>query len=367
MFRWIAGMLVIALLAFGTVIGFNYYVAEKTKEALANAPEPTFPVSVQKLEPKVWPQTIQVVGFVEANQGVYVSSEVSGTVTDINFENGDTVKAGDVLVSLDSSVQRAELKVQEVQLPSVEANYNRQLTLFRDQTVSEKAMQDAQSNFEALKARIGTLQTEIAQREIKAPFSGKLGIRSIDLGQYVHAGDNFVRLEDLSVMRVRFSIEQADLSKISLGQEVNLTVVSYPGRVYVGKINAIEPIVSGSTGLVTVQATVPNDDRSLRGGMFASVQVREKDLDKQFVVPQTAIVFALYGDSVFVQETNEDKPRARQVTIKVLQRNGSDALVTGDLKFGDAVVTSGAQNLSNNAAIKVVPDRVTPPATMPRL
>lgn len=367
MYRWIAGMLVIAVLAFGTVIGFNIFVNQKIERALADLPQPTYPVTTTKLEPKTWSQSIKAIGFIEPNQGVNVSTEVSGTVTAINFENGDTTKKGKVLVELDSSVQQAELKVQQVQVPSVEANYNRQLTLYQDGTGTQRSMQDAKSDLDALKARIGTLQAEIAQREIKAPFSGRLGIRNVDLGQFVQAGDNIVRLDDLSVMRVRFSVEQADLSKISVGQGIELTVVSYPGRTFSGKINAIEPVVSNSTGLVTVQAEVPNDDRSLRGGMFANVSVKLESLQKQVVLPQTAVVYALYGDSVYLVESKDGQSKVRQVTVNVVEREGNQALIKGDLKFGDTVVTSGTQNLSNNTAVKVVDDPVSVPAKMPQL
>ncbi|WP_325895380.1 efflux RND transporter periplasmic adaptor subunit [Grimontia sp. NTOU-MAR1] len=365
--RWVLGMLVIAVLAFGTVIGFNLFVNKKIENTLANLPEPVYPVTVEKLTPTVWPQSIKAIGFIEPNQGVSVSNEVAGIVTAINFENGTNVESGTVLVNLDSSVQQAQLKAQQVQLPSVRDDYNRLRKLYQERSVSEQSVEAAQSKYEAMQANIESLQATINQREIKAPFSGVLGIRNINLGQFVSAGTDIVRLDDLSLMRARFSVPQAEIGKLSVGQEISLTVEAFPGREYKGKINAIQPVVSNQTGLVMVQAELPNDDKTLRGGMFAAVNVALSDLDNQVVVPQTAIVFALYGNSVFVTEQKDDETRVRQVTVEVLQRDGNFALVKGDLKFDEQVVTTGILNLGNNTKVNIVDNPISAPDTMPQL
>lgn len=365
--RWVLGMIVIAVLAFGTVIGFNLFVNKKIDTALANLPEPVYPVTVEKLTPTVWPQSIRAIGFIEPHQGVSVSNEVAGIVTAINFENGQTVTDGTILVSLDSSVQQAQLKAEQVQLPSVRDDYNRLRKLYEERSVSQQSVESAQSKYESLQANIESLQATIAQREIKAPFDGLLGIRNVNLGQYVSAGTDIVRLEDLSVMRVRFSIPQSQLGAISIGQPITLTVEAYPGRVYNGKINAIEPVINAQTGLVNVQAELPNEDKSLRGGMFSEVSVALSNLDDQFVVPQTSIVFALYGNSVFVLEKKDNETRVRQVTVEVVQRDGANALVNGKLKFDDEVITTGILNLSNNSKVNVVPNPISLPDKLPQL
>ncbi|PKF49835.1 efflux RND transporter periplasmic adaptor subunit [Enterovibrio nigricans] len=360
-------MIVVAVLAFGTVIGFNLFVNNKIETALANLPEPVYPVTVQKLAPTVWPQGIQAIGFIEPNQGVNVSNEVSGIVTAINFENGASIESGAVLVNLDSSVQQADLKAQQVQLPSARDDYLRLQKLYKERSVSEQSLESAQSKYQAMQANIESLQATIAQREIKAPFTGQLGIRNVNLGQYVSAGTDIVRLDDLSSMRVRFSIPQADIGKISIAQPISLTVEAFPGREYKGKINAIEPVVNNQTGLVAVQAELPNDDRSLRGGMFADVNIALTNLDKQFVVPQTAIVFALYGNSIFVVDKKDNETRVKQVTVDVLARSGNNALISGDLKFDEDVVTTGILNLGNSTEVNIVPNPITVPDKMPQL
>lgn len=365
--RWVVGMIVIAVLAFGTVIGFNLFVNKKIETTLANLPEPVYPVTTEKLTATVWPQSIKAIGFIEPHQGVSVSNETSGIVTAINFENGATVSSGTVLVSLDSSVQKAQLKAEQVQLPSVRDDYNRLLKLYQERSVSQQNVEAAQSKYQAMLANIESLQATIAQREIKAPFDGVLGIRNINLGQYVSAGTDIVRLENLSVMRVRFSVPQAELGNIRIGQPISLTVEAYPGRVYQGKINAIEPVVSNQTGLVNVQAELPNEDRPLRGGMFAAVSIALDELKDQFVVPQTAVVYALYGNSVFVINKEKDDTRVRQVTVEVLQREGNNALVKGDLKFDEEVVTTGILNLGNNSKVNVVPNPISVPDKLPKL
>ncbi|WP_232313372.1 efflux RND transporter periplasmic adaptor subunit [Enterovibrio coralii] len=303
----------------------------------------------------------------EPNQGVDVSNEVSGIVTAINFDNGASVEAGTVLVSLDSSVQQADLKAQQVQLPSVRDDFLRLQKLYKERSVSEQSLETAQSKYESLQANIESLQATIAQREIKAPFNGQLGIRNVNLGQYVSAGTDIVRLDDLSSMRVRFSVPQADIGKIAIGQPISLTVEAFPGRVYEGKINAIEPVVNNQTGLVMVQAELPNDDGTLRGGMFADVNIALTNLEKQFVVPQTAIVFALYGNSIFVVEKKDNDTRVKQVTVEVLERSGNNALISGDLKFDEEVVTTGILNLGNNTKVDIVPNPISVPDKMPQL
>ncbi|OEE57420.1 efflux transporter periplasmic adaptor subunit [Enterovibrio norvegicus FF-33] len=367
MSKWVIGMIVIVVLAFGTVIGFNLFVNKKIENTLANLPEPVYPVTIEKLTPTVWPQGISAIGFIEPNQGVDVSNEVAGIVTAINFDNGGSAKQGTVLLSLDASVQKADLKAQQVQLPSVRDDYNRLVKLYKERSVSEQSVETAQSKYQAMLANIESLQATIALREIKAPFNGLLGIRNVNLGQYVSVGTDIVRLEDLSVMRVRFSVPQAELGNISIGQAISLTVEAFPGRTYKGAINAIEPVVNNQTGLVMVQAELPNDDNSLRGGMFADVNIALSNLDNQFVVPQTAIVFALYGNSVYVVEKKDNETRVKQVTVEVTQRNGNDALVTGALKFDDEVVTTGILNLGNNAKVDIVPNPISVPDKMPQL
>lgn len=365
--KWVVGMILAVLIAFGSVIGFNIFVNHKIENTLANLPEPNYPVTVEKLTPSTWKQSIDTIGVIEPFQGVAVSNKVAGTVDAIHFKNGAVVKSGTLLVNLDNAVERAQLKAQQVQLPSVRDDYQRLKKLYAKNLTSQQSLETAQSKYETLVANIAMLQATIEQRQIKAPFSGVLGIKNINLGQYIPVGTDIVRLDDLSVMRVRFNVPQAQFGHLHIDQAINLTVESYPGRIYQGHINAIEPVINDQTGQIMVQAEIPNDDRSLRGGMFADINVELPPLNDQFVVPQTAIVFALYGNSIFVVDEKDNQTRVRQVSVEVLNRSGANALIKGKINFNEQVVTTGTLNLSNHTQVTVVANPLTLPKSMPKL
>ncbi len=370
--KWTAAMLIIAVLAFGTVIGFNLFVKGKIDEAIANMPEPEFPVTALTLETTNWQPTIDAIGFVEPNQGVTIANQLSGIVSDIQFENGSKAEKGQLLVELDSAVERANLKSKLVQLPAAEADYKRLARLYKQKSVSKQDLDNSQAKFLALQADIESLKATIDRREIKAPFSGLVGIRNVNLGEYLQAGTEIVRLEDISTMKIRFTIPQTQLPRIALDQTVHVFVDSYPDIPFEGKITAIEPAVFYQSGLIQVQATIPNIDTKLRSGMFARVSILLPEMHNQFVLPQSAINFTLYGNSIYtINEVTEDGnqiKRVKQFNVNVLERNGNLALVSGDLNPGDLVVTSGQIRLSNNGKVKIVEsDALDAPATMPQL
>ncbi|AQS38254.1 RND family efflux transporter, MFP subunit [Shewanella psychrophila] len=370
--KWTLMMLIIALLAFGSVIGFNLMVKAKIADAIANMPEPESPVTALTLASVNWQPTIDAIGFVEPNQGLTIANELSGVVSEINFENGSKVKVDQSLIVLDSAVEKANLKSKMVQLPAAEADYKRLVLLYRQKSVSKQDLDNSQAKYLALKADIESLTATIDRREIDAPFNGLIGIRSVNLGEYLQAGTDIVRLEDISTMKIRFTVPQTQLPRISKGQTINVYVDAYPEHPFEGKISAIEPAVFYQSGLIQIQAKIPNIDAKLRSGMFARVAILLPELTNQLVLPQTAINFTLYGNSIYViHEVSEDGnmvKRVKQINVEVLERNGNDALVSGDLKANDLIVTSGQIRLSNNSKVKVTEDKaLTPPATMPQL
>lgn len=370
--KWTLIMLIIALLAFGSVIGFNIMVKGKIADAIANMPEPESPVTTMTLIPESWQPTIDAIGFVEPNQGVTIANELSGVVSEINFENGSEINKGHSLIVLDSKVEKANLKSKMVQLPAAEADFKRLSRLYKQKSVSKQDLDNSESKYLTLKADIESLTATIDRREIDAPFDGLVGIRSINLGEYLQAGTDIVRLEDISTMKIRFTVPQTQLPRISTGQTIHVFVDAYPKQPFEGKISAIEPAVFYQSGLIQIQATIPNTDTKLRSGMFARVEVLLPEMTNQFVLPQTAINFTLYGNSIYVlNEVSEDGEmveRVKQINVEVLERNGNNALVTGELKANDHIVTSGQIRLSNNSKVKVTEDKaLTPPATMPQL
>lgn len=361
-------MLLIAVLLFGSVIGFNLFKQQKIAEFMANRPEPEFPVTVTNVASNDWTPVIEAIGFIEPNQGVTLTTETSGVIDNISFESGTQVTKGQSLIQLDSKVEQANLKSTEARLPAAEAKYKRYRGLYAKGSISKESYDDAEASFLSLSADIESLKASIERREIKAPFSGVIGIRNVYLGQYLQPGTDIVRLEDTSVMRLRFTVSQTDISRISLGQEVNIFVDSYPDNSFKGSITAIEPAVSVKSGLIQVQADIPNSDGKLRSGMFARANIILPKLADQVILPQTAITFTLYGDNVYVMKEVDGVSRVEQRVVKVGERKGAEAHILSGVEIGDTVVTSGQVRLSNNAKVRVVESSATtPPAETPML
>ncbi len=222
--KWTFFMLLIAVLLFGSVIGFNLFKQQKIAEYLANRPEPEFPVTVTTVKPVDWVPVIEAIGFVEPNQGVTLTSETSGVISNISFASGSQVEKGQLLVSLDSDVEKANLKSSEARLPAAEAKYKRYQGLYKKGSISKEAYDEAEASYYSLAADIESLKAQIDRREIKAPFSGVVGIRNVFLGQYLQPSDSIVRLEDISLMKLRFTVPQTDFSRVSIGQDVDIFV-----------------------------------------------------------------------------------------------------------------------------------------------
>ncbi|ASU23436.1 MexH family multidrug efflux RND transporter periplasmic adaptor subunit [Vibrio qinghaiensis] len=366
--KWTFFMLLIAFLLFGSVIGFNLFKQQKIAEFMANRPEPEFPVTVTDVAPVDWIPVIEVIGFIEPNQGVTLTSETSGVIDKISFESGTQVEEDQPLVLLDSAVEKANLKSSQARLPAAKAKYERYKGLFAKGSISKEAYDEAEANYYSLSAEIESLKASIDRREIKAPFAGVVGIRNVYLGQYLQPGTDIVRLEDTSVMRLRFTVPQTDISRISLGQQVDIFIDAYPNAAFTGSITAIEPAVSVQSGLIQVQADIPNSDGKLRSGMFARANIILPKLENQVTLPQTAITFTLYGDNVYVLKDEDGGTRVEQRVVKVGERKGAIAHILEGVQDGDIVVTSGQVRLSNHSKVRVVESNATtPPAETPML
>ncbi|USD65241.1 efflux RND transporter periplasmic adaptor subunit [Vibrio sp. SCSIO 43136] len=361
-------MIVVSILLFGSVIGFNMFKEQKIAEFLANRPEPEFPITVTTAESQDWVPSIEAIGFIEPNQGVSLTTETSGVITQIDFESGTNVKKGQELVSLDSRVEKANLRSAEARLPAAEAKFKRYAGLFEKGSVSKEQYDEAQASFLSLSADIESLKASIERRTLIAPFDGVVGIRNVYLGQYLQPGTDIVRLEDTSVMRLRFTVPQTDISRIHLGQQINISVDAYPQEAFVGAISAIEPAVNIQSGLVQVQADIPNNDGQLRSGMFARASIILPTLENQITLPQTAITFTLYGDSIYTVEEVDGVKRVKQNVVKVGERKGDIAHILSGVESGDVVVTTGQVRLSNEAKVRIVEsDATQTPAETPML
>lgn len=365
-FGFILILLFVALI-FGGVVGFNAFVAHKKAEFAKNMPEQSALVTVAKVEAKEWTPAIEAVGYVRPNQGALLSSQVSGTVSRILVQSGDSVKKGQLLVELDSSVEQASLRATEAQLPNAQANYNRYRTLVASNSASKAELDNAQSVYNQLLANIESLKASIKRRQIYAPFDGEAGIVKINVGEYINVGTEIVRVEDRSQMRISFTLPQTDLERVSVGQNVAVTADAVLGETFDAKVTAIDPAVNKTTGLVDLEATVAGKDK-LYSGMFARLRILLPTERNQVVVPQIAVTYTMYGESayVLVPLSDEDKAkqqaagkdvakmfRVKQVEVKTVDRSGIYAQLSSGVKVGDTIVTGGFQKLRNNALVEV--------------
>ncbi|MGE0152731.1 MAG: efflux RND transporter periplasmic adaptor subunit [Reyranellaceae bacterium] len=341
--------------------------------ARAQQGPPAVPVAATTIQERSWVSTVPAIGLLESVRGVDVSAATAGLVSEISFESGATVKAGDALVELDTSVERAELRSSEADLPRLQAEYDRQRDLAARGFAAQAKLQEARANYEAQLARIAALRALIERRVINAPFDGVLGIRLVDKGQYLQPGTRIANLQDLSAMRVRFIVAQRDLAKIEVGQELRVTVDAYPEQTFAGTITAIEPQVNVQSGVVEVQAEIPNADSRLRPGMFAKLEIVLPGQSSVLAVPSHAISYNLYGESLYVVRDGkagaDGKPTltVERVTVKTGEQQDGMVVILEGLKPGDRVVTLGQLRLQNGSAVTLIEDAAMPARpTLPR-
>lgn len=328
-----------------------------------DAPSGAPAVDVAAVEAKEidWQEKVSSIGIAEALQGVNVSGSEAGTVAEILFDSGQSVEVGQTLVRLDTSKEKADLEATETQIPAAKADLQRKSKLVKERIVSQTEVDDAQAKYDSLVAQTISLKATIARRDLKAPFSGVLGIRKVNKGQYLQPGDEIVSLQDLSVMRLRFLIGQKDFAKVKIGQEIEARFDAYPDEVFKGHISAIEPSVKYTSGIIPIQAEIPNAEGKLLPGMYASLDVLLPDHSKKVVVPQSAITFNLYGESAFVVDPQSKK--VQQVTVRTGARRDNIVVVENGITAGQLVVVAGQLKLNNGTPVNVVEGQTLPEMT----
>ncbi|WP_259781471.1 efflux RND transporter periplasmic adaptor subunit [Aestuariispira ectoiniformans] len=344
----------------GGVFGYTLFRQNAISQYLANRPEPTTPVTATEAEAQTWPRFIPATGWLTAVNGVDVSAEVAGRIGELNFKSGYFVAAGDTLVKLDAEVEKAEVRSAQAEVRLNELTAERYRKLRKTDAASQARLDEAEANLSIARANVAKLRATIDKKEIKAPFDGVLGIRGVDLGEYVQPGQKIVTIQDLSSMLLDFSVPQQYLAVISTGQEVQMTVESYPDRVFKGKLTALDPKVDLQSGLIQVQASFSNESGLLRPGMFAKVDIALPAEENQIVVPQTAVSYSLYGDFVYVVKADENGDlRAQQTVVEVKDRRKNRAVLASGVAAGDKVITTGSVRLSNGAKVQIVEDSLS--------
>ena len=305
-----------------------------------------------------WPTTLSVVGTMEAVHGVTVSADLPGTVDKINFDSGRSVQQGEVLVELDTRQERAQLAAMEAQRDLAKINYARMDKLVSEGVISRMDYDKAMAEQKQMEANVAEIRATIDRKTIRAPFTGVLGIRQVNLGQYLSAGSPIVSLQSLNPIYVNFNVPQQVLSQVRLGENVRLTTDNLAGLAFTGRVNALNSVVDEATRNIQIQATVSNPGAKLRPGMFTQVEVGVGAKRSVFPLPASAINYAPFGNSVFIlSELKGPDGKAyrgvRQQFVKVEGARGDQIGVVSGVNEGEEIVTSGVFKLRNGAAVAV--------------
>ncbi|WP_456705215.1 MULTISPECIES: efflux RND transporter periplasmic adaptor subunit [unclassified Bradyrhizobium] len=366
----IVGTLLGALV--GGLVWFNYFRGQMIKQFFANNKPPPTLVSAADAKSEVVPNLLTAVGSLVAVHQVDVSADVNGRVTEIKFEPGTHVEAGTPLVQLFDGPDQGDLANYKAQATVAQLSLDRAKQLASRQFGPQATVDSAQAAYDQALAGIAKTEALISQKLVRAPFSGDLGVRKVEVGQYLTAGTAIVSLTDLSELWANFTVTEKDSANLKVGQVVRLKVDAYPGRTFDGKITTIEPQIATDTRNIRVQATIANPEKILKPGMFVSTTVVMPDKPAVTTVPETAVDYTLYGDSVFViAEKKGDDGKTSLSAVRTFVQTGNRVdgrveIIKG-LKPGDKVVAVGQLKLQSGAAVAISTDPAPPiPAQPPR-
>lgn len=370
--RWfvIVGTLLAALVA--GLVFFKFVFLPNLFKEIFSKPQPPISVNVATAKSETVPNILTAVGDLAAVHQVNVTSDVNGRITEIMFTAGSSVKQGTPLLQLFDGPEQADLASFKAQSTMAQLSLDRAKQLAARQFGPQATVDQAQSAFDQANAGIAKTQAIISQKLVQAPFDGELGVRKVEVGQYLTAGTQIVSLTDLSVLYANFTVTEKDSGALKVGQTVRIAVDAYPDRSFEGQITTIEPQIATDTRNIRVQATIQNPDRILKPGMFATTSVVLPDKPPVVTVPETAVDYTLYGDSVYLltEKKTEDGKTSLTVTRTFVQTgnrvNGRAEILKG-LKDGDRVVAVGQLKLQSGAAVAISTDPTPPiPAKPPR-
>jgi len=357
MIKRIFVVLFLSILILGGLFGIKFY---QIQQALSQvSPPPPATVSVATVSSESWTSSLSAVGTLTPIAGVSVSSEVAGKVKALHFNSGETVKEGDLLVELDSDTDRAELKGLEAEYQLARAQLQRREKMITKKFVSQADYDEHKAALLQTEAAMDAKRTRIQKKSIHAPFSGELGIRKISLGWYLKEGEEIVTLVQLDPINLDFTLPERNLRYLADQQEITATVQAYPGERFTGRIAALDPSVDHGSRSVNVRAKLDNRDKRLRPGMFVQVHIDLGKAQQVLTLPDTAITYNPYGNSVFLIQESETglTVQSRQVTTGQ-SREGRIEIIDG-LKAGDRVVSAGQIKLRNGMPV-VIDDEIAP-------
>lgn len=378
--RFIIAFVLVALVC-GGIVGFNMFRDQAIGEFFANMPVAPITVSAVEVQPIEWTPGIGAIGTVAAAQGVDLTVEAAGIVKAINFKSNENVERGDILVQLDDGVQRADLDAAKTQAALDQQRLDRALALQKRGVGSDVAVDEARAASQASASQLDRLQAVLDQRQLKAPFSGTIGIPRVEVGQYLPASQTVATLQDLTTMRVDFSVPEQQLSLLRIGQPVRFGATEEEMN-FSGSVTGIDPKVDPATRLVAVRAEIANPQGLLSPGQYVRVRVELPVEPNVIALPQTALVSSLYGDYIYIVSEAEPKEGApapseetaptlvaRQVFVKPGRRSQGRIEIAQGVNAGDQVVTAGQNRLSNGSVVvidnTIDPSRPTEAAMLP--
>jgi membrane fusion protein (multidrug efflux system) len=337
----------------GGIFGYKFYQFGQMKEQMSQ-PQPPAQVSAVEAKTENWTPAIKAVGSVKAVNGVQVANEVPGVIETLNFESGDVVKKGDVLIRIDSAIDEAALRTRKAEAQLTEQEFKRVSDLLPKRAVSQSQYDESKANLDAARARVNEAEAQLSKKIIRAPFDGTLGIRMVDRGEYIPTGTPIVEINMLDPIYVDYTLSEKNLPDVATGYPVEVTVAAVPGQTFDGSVSAINTSVSPETRTVRIRATLNNRDNKLRPGMFATILTRQPEDNEVITVPRTAISYNTYGDYAFVIEKNDQGNQvvSRRSVTTGETRDGRVAVLSG-LKAGETVVSKGLLRLRAGQSVEI--------------
>jgi membrane fusion protein (multidrug efflux system) len=331
---------------------------EKGKAMGAKFAPPPAAVTTVRVEAQTWQPVISAVGSLKSVNGVMVSTDLAGIVSEISFESGTPVKKGDVLVKLETTQEEAQLRSAEARLSLAKTDLARQRDLVAKKAISQSEFDTAQSQVQQTEANVAEMRALVQRKRLTAPFDGIVGIRQVDVGQYLQPGAAIAPLQSMDPIFVEFAVPQHQLAAIEIGGKIRLGASGAEGERVIGEITAIDSKVDESTRNIMIQATVKNPDHKLRPGMFADIEVLLPETEGVLAIPSSAISYAPYGDSVYVVKSGtspDGKPmtEVQQQFVKLGTKRGDQVAVLSGINAGDEIVSSGVFKLRPGAAVQV--------------
>jgi membrane fusion protein, multidrug efflux system len=356
--------MIIMLAIVGVVLGAIFYfewgfLPGFKKQMLASFANPPQTVSTTVAATQDWQPQLKAIGSLRAVRGADLSPQVGGTVSAIHFDSGADVKAGDLLIELSSADDVAKLNSLKAQAELARITYERDQRQLQAQAVSKQIVDTDEQNYRSFQAQVAQQQATLDYKTIRAPFAGRIGIRQVDVGQYLAPGTTVVTLQSLDPIFVDFTLPQQDIAKINVGQKVDVRIDSYPGKVFAGTVSAVNSKIDTATRNVQIRATIANPDLRLLPGMFATVTIDVGTKQNYVTLPQTAVTYNPFGSTVYLVDNKgkdakgQDQLVARQVFVTTGDTRGDQVAIVKGVNSGDTVVTAGQVKLRNGSPLHI--------------